>query len=579
MRRPGSEGAAGRLGCFAKMRPRKRRSKCSASGARSRELLAQAQERHEPLAVGRVAEQQHLARAAQHDAQVARGLDEHLGDLAAELAEVGEQRARAARAVAARLLLDARPARARSAGRRRRCAGRRCRSARRPRPSGRGGRARRGRAARARGSRRARCRAGRASRSRRPPRARRAGAPSARRCRGRGCSRRPPARSARAPRPRRGSGCRAPRACRRAGGRSRRRAATRSRRTTTARSATAATCSADERAAGEAAPARAHAACAAAAAGTATRPAQRVEREVHELVGRRSDRQAAARHARSLLQQLLAGRPHAAGAERQHHVALAHLRAPAARWPRAGRPPTPRPRWPRSAIARASASARDARDRLLRRRVDVGEQQHVGLVEGAGRSRPRAPACACSGAAGRAPRVRRCAGAAAQRLERRPDLGRVVAVVVDHEDAARLAAHLEAPVDAGERLEARPGSPRRRRPRSRPTATAASEFATLWAPGHGERDRARAARRRASRCSSSPSARASRSRAETLRLRREAVGHHAPLDARQDVLHRRVVEAQHGARRRTAPCSRSRRTPPGRRRGRGRRRGARGRCW
>ena len=42
------------------------------------------------------------------------------------------------------------------------------------------------------------------------------------------------------------------------------------------------------------------------------------------------------------------------------------------------------------------------------------------------------------------------AGAAAQRLERRADLGRVVAVVVDHQHAARLAAHLEAAVDAGE---------------------------------------------------------------------------------------------------------------------------------
>ena len=31
------------------------------------------------------------------------------------------------------------------------------------------------------------------------------------------------------------------------------------------------------------------------------------------------------------------------------------------------------------------------------------------------------------------------------------------------------------------------------------------------------------------------------------RLVREAVGHHPPLDPRQDVLHRRVVEAQHGA--------------------------------
>src|SRR6185503_18558316 len=71
-----------------------------------RELAAQAQERHEPRAVGRVAEQQDLAGAAQHHAQVARRLDEDLRDLGSELAQVGEQRTRPPRALAARLFLD-----------------------------------------------------------------------------------------------------------------------------------------------------------------------------------------------------------------------------------------------------------------------------------------------------------------------------------------------------------------------------------------------------------------------------------------------------------------------------------------
>ena len=122
----------------------------------------------------------------------------------------------------------------------------------------------------------------------------------------------------------------------------------------------------------------------------------------------------------------------------------------------------------------------------------------------------------------------------------------MVAVVVDHQHAARLAAHLEAPVDAGEGGEALAGS------RSKATLEVEADR------HRGQRVQARCGRpepppsigservaRRAWPCSSSRSARAPRRARETLGLRREAVGHHAALDAGQDVLHRRVVEAQH----------------------------------
>ena len=182
-------------------------------GARSARSLRRLRNVDEPLAVRRVAEQQHLARPAQHHAQVAAREHVHLGHLAAELGEVGEQRARAPGPLAPRLLLDAEQAAHDRQVEGRRCAGRRCRSGRPRRPSGRGGRARPARAARARGSPRAACRA--ASRvTRRVRHPGRRAQPRLQRVdvERRGCSRPPPARSARAPRPRRGSGCRARRA-------------------------------------------------------------------------------------------------------------------------------------------------------------------------------------------------------------------------------------------------------------------------------------------------------------------------------------------------------------------------------
>ena len=79
---------------------------------------------------------------------------------------------------------------------------------------------------------------------------------------------------------------------------------------------------------------------------------------------------------------------------------------------------------------------RDARDRLLAGGVDVGDEHDVGLVE---RARELVEEIARAGVAMRlegdddAPVV-----GALRRVERRLDLGRVVAVVVDERDAARL---------------------------------------------------------------------------------------------------------------------------------------------
>ena len=116
------------------------------------------------------------------------------------------------------------------------------------------------------------------------------------------------------------------------------------------------------------------------------------------------------------LEQLFAGGPHAAGAERQHHVAFARPRPPAARPPRAGRPPRRRAGGRARAIAPRQRLGADARRSLLGRGIDVREQQHVGLVEGAAEVVPQVPACACSDAAGRAPRcaARRRGGAASR---------------------------------------------------------------------------------------------------------------------------------------------------------------------
>ena len=116
------------------------------------ELAAQAQERHEPRPVGR------LARTAAP--RPPRAAPRAGRRTARRTPRRSRCRGRRGRRAAPRRAARGRGAspprrpsgRARSAGRRPRCAGRRCRSGRRPGPSGTAGRARRARAARARGS-------------------------------------------------------------------------------------------------------------------------------------------------------------------------------------------------------------------------------------------------------------------------------------------------------------------------------------------------------------------------------------------------------------------------------------------
>ena len=92
--------------------------------------------------------------------------------------------------------------------------------------------------------------------------------------------------------------------------------------------------------------------------------------------------------------------------------------------------------------------AGDPFDRVFAGRVDVGEKQLVGAVEGIEEVAEQVARARV------AVRLKEHDDAApealARRRQRRPDLGRMVPVVAHHHDAADLAADLEAPVDAAE---------------------------------------------------------------------------------------------------------------------------------
>ena len=120
--------------------------------------------------------------------------------------------------------------------------------------------------------------------------------------------------------------------------------------------------------------------------------------------------------------------------------------------------------------------------------------------------------------------------AGARRGDDRGDLGRVVAVVVDDQDAARLR---RAPRTAARRrgTPARPAAiASNGTPSSRPTATAASAFSRLWRPGTRSVQRARASRRR--------------------RRRRRALHDRRSVDAERPRASRRVAGDVGAARRR-----------------------------
>ena len=157
----------------------------------------------------------------------------------------------------------------------------------------------------------------------------------------------------------------------------------------------------------------------------------------------------------------------------------------------ARRPRRPRRRAASTTCSGAAAVAADrlgerldrhAGNRILAGGVDVGEHEFVG----ASRAPARTRSSSCRGARV-AVRLERHDEPPAERGarggEHGRDLGRVMAVVVDDQDAAGLAAHAGS---GGRRRGTRRGPPAIRSngtPSSRPTATAASAFCRLCRPG------------------------------------------------------------------------------------------------
>ena len=266
--------------------------------------------------------------------------------------------------------------------------------------------------------------------------------------------------------------------------------------------------------------------------------------------------------------------------------------------------PGPRPRG-RSPAPRRRASARrrpaparcarigggqrvdrDAGNRILAGRVDVGEHDVVGAGQRRAERVHAAPPSACSGAAGT---PRRSAGPARGPPRARPrsrsDDGR------SRRRRGRRSAR-RAPRSAARRrgTPSRPAAMRSNgRPSSRPTATAASAFCRLCRPGTASASvpsvstvRRRAVRRRA-RGAVTVAVDASAGPSTT-----SVAVTSASAASRPYVVTRRVMRGSTAARfgssrtrprrRRTAPCWRSRRTPAAGRRSRRSSRGARGRC-
>ena len=106
-----------------------------------------------------------------------------------------------------------------------------------------------------------------------------------------------------------------------------------------------------------------------------------------------------------------------------------------------------------SAIWRARSLSRDAFDGLLAGGVNIQHEQRVGIGEGGGELVHQV---AGAGVAMRLEDdVDLAKSALARGGQRGPNLGGMVAVVVDHADARGLAAQLEAAVDAAEAARAR----------------------------------------------------------------------------------------------------------------------------
>ena len=137
-------------------------------------------------------------------------------------------------------------------------------------------------------------------------------------------------------------------------------------------------------------------------------------------------------------------------------------------------------------IGRRERVDRDAGDRILAGGVDVGQHDVIGAGQRRTervhqRRRPRV-----------AVRLERDDDAAverARRREHRRDLGRVMAVVVDDQNAVRLAAHLEAPLGAAELLQAR-GDPLERQAELQADRDGGQRVLQVVPAGHVQRQRA-----------------------------------------------------------------------------------------
>ena len=128
-------------------------------------------------------------------------------------------------------------------------------------------------------------------------------------------------------------------------------------------------------------------------------------------------------------------------------------------------------------------------DRLLARRIDLGQKDHIR------RGERRAELAREVARAREEVRLKRDDDPTlgirdARRRERRRDLRRVVRVVVDHDHAARFAEPLEATLDTRERREARRHLRRPSRRAPARSTSAASALSTLCRPGICELDRA-----------------------------------------------------------------------------------------
>ena len=237
-------------------------------------------------------------------------------------------------------------------------------------------------------------------------------------------------------------------------------------------------------------------------------------------------------------------------------AALGDRAAPAPPSRRPGSAPRPRRRRrPRSSDVGLVEGAAELVPERLRARVAVRLEEHH-----------RAPAAGARRAASRAWPGSRSGGGRSRRSPATPPA------------SPRIWKRRSTPVKDGEALR---GSRRTATPRSRPTATAASELSDVVGAGHGQRRSRPSGRRRCDApCSVEPVGRSCTSRARDARP--AARGRRSRRGARRAAgCPARGASSRHSTARAVERhlVRRSRRTPPARPRGRGRCRGARGRCW